>query len=98
MKNKPKTTKYIVKQQSKSFKKCRENLFKNFSKLKHQKLLLKCSQKASAKYENVVKKQPKLLVKMQSKITETKCENVFKKAAKPKASQNVVKKCENEKM
>ncbi len=32
---------------------------------------------------------------MKSKIIETKCENVFKKAAKPKASQNVVKKCEN---
>ena len=28
----------------------------------------------------------------------SKCENVFKKAAKPKASQNVVKKCENVKM
>ena len=35
---------------------------------------------------------------MQSKIIETKCENVLKKAAKPKASQNVVKKCENVKM
>lgn len=61
--------------------------------------MFKFSQKASAKCENIgSQRAAKFVCENVVKIIETKCENVFKKAAKPKASQNVVKKCENVKM